>query len=152
MTQNQDHDSARSKTEDLRSKTEDPRSKTEDQHLLRFPHHALDVYRVALEALVLADGVAKDLPRGYGALADQLRRASQSAFLQVAEGAARTGADRAARLRCARAEACEAAACTEALLALGLVSEARGKRLLRELARVAAMLTRLAPAQRAARR
>ena len=150
MTQNQDHDSARSKTEDPRSKTEDPRSKTE--HLLRFPHHALDVYRVALEALVLADSVAKDLPRGYGPLADQLRRASQSAFLQVAEGAARSGADRAARLRCARAEACEAAACTEALLALGLVSETRGKLLLRELARVAAMLTRLAPAQRSARR
>lgn len=80
----------------------------------RFPHHQLDAYGVALEALCAADVIAKRLPRGYGPLCDQLRRASQSAFLQLAEGAARSGADRAQRLRCARAEACEAAAWAEA--------------------------------------
>ncbi len=109
-----------------------------------FPHHSLDAYRVALEALGKADALAKKLPRGYGPLSDQLRRASQSAFLQLSEGAARIGADRAQRLRGARAEACEAAACVEALEHLGLATRAESGELLSLLGRLAAMLTRLA--------
>jgi four helix bundle protein len=111
---------------------------------LRFPHHGLDAYAVALDALEKADALAKKLPRGYGPLGDQLRRASQSAFLQLAEGAARSGADRAQRLRGARAEACEAAACVEALGRLGLATESEVAELLSLLGRLAAMLTKLA--------
>ena len=110
----------------------------------RFPHHSLDAYAVALEALCRADALAKRLPRGYGPLSDQLRRASQSAFLQLAEGVARSGADRAQRLRGARAEACEAAACVEALGRLGLASSAEVAELLLLLGRLGAMLTKLA--------
>jgi four helix bundle protein len=109
----------------------------------QFPHHSLDAYRVALEALVKADSLAKKLPRGYGPLSDQLRRASQSAFLQLSEGAARSGADRAQRLRGARAEACEAAACVEALERLGLATAGETGELLALLGRLAAMLTKL---------
>jgi four helix bundle protein len=109
----------------------------------QFPHHSLDAYRVALEALAKADALAKKLPRGYGPLSDQLRRASQSAFLQLSEGAARNGADRAQRLRGARAEACEAAACVEALGHLGLANEGEVRELLSLLGRLAAMLTKL---------
>ena len=111
---------------------------------IRFPHHGLDAYDVALEALTKADALAKKLPRGYGPLSDQLRRASQSAFLQLSEGAARSGADRAQRLRGARAEACEAAACVEALGRLGLATAAEVGGLLQLLGRLAAMLTKLA--------
>ena len=110
----------------------------------RFPHHSLDAYTVALDALVAADAIAKKLPRGYGPLSDQLRRASQSAFLQLAEGVARTGADRAQRLRGARAEACEAAACVEALARLGLAQASEVDPLLALLGRLVAMLTKLA--------
>ncbi|MBK6518492.1 MAG: four helix bundle protein [Polyangiaceae bacterium] len=109
----------------------------------QFPHHSLDAYRVALEALTKADALAKKLPRGYGPLSDQLRRASQSAFLQLSEGAARR-ADRAQRLRGARAEACEAAACVEALGRLGLATQSEVAELLSLLGRLAAMLTKLA--------
>jgi len=109
----------------------------------QFPHHSLHAYGVALEALVKADALAKKLPRGYGPLSDQLRRASQSAFLQLSEGAARSGADRAQRLRGARAEACEAAACVEALGRLGLATEAEMAELLSLLGRLSAMLTKL---------
>ncbi len=87
--------------------------------------------------------MANVLPRGYGPLSDQLRRASQSAFLQLAEGAARFGADRANRLRGARAEACEAAACVEAIGHLGLAPASETDALLALLGRLAAMLTRL---------
>ena len=110
----------------------------------RFPHHSLDAYAVALEALAKADVLAKKLPRGYGPLCDQLRRSSQSAFLQLAEGVARSGADRAQRLRGARAEACEAAACVEALGRLGLAHAGEVESLLALLGRLAAMLTKLA--------
>ncbi len=110
----------------------------------RFPHHSLDAYQVALDALVKADALAKKLPRGYGPLSDQLRRASQSAFLQLSEGAARSGADRAQRLRGARAEACEAAACAEAIGRLGLATAVETGELLSLLGRLAAMLTKLA--------
>ncbi|MBL8743494.1 MAG: four helix bundle protein [Myxococcales bacterium] len=109
----------------------------------QFPHCSLDAYAVALDALVKADALAKRLPRGYGPLADQLRRASQSAFLQLSEGAARTGADP-QRLRGGRAEACEAAACVDALGRLGLASEGEVHDLLQLLGRLAAMLAKLA--------
>ncbi|MBK6518685.1 MAG: four helix bundle protein [Polyangiaceae bacterium] len=108
----------------------------------QFPHHGLDAYAVGLEALTKADALAKKLPRGYGPLSDQLRRASQSAFLQLSEGAARMSADRAQRLRGARAEACEA--CVEALERLGLATAADAGELLSLLGRLAAMLTKLA--------
>ncbi len=109
-----------------------------------FRHHSLDAYGVALDALVAADAIAKKLPRGYGPLCDQLRRASQSAFLQLAEGVARTGADRAQRLRGACAEACEAAACVEAMGRLGLAHPHQVEALLVLLGRLVAMLTKLA--------
>src|SRR4051812_9875869 len=50
-------------------------------------HERLDVYGLALEFLVLADDVAGSLAQGRGALADQLRRASTSVVLNIAEGA-----------------------------------------------------------------
>jgi hypothetical protein len=80
----------------------------------RFAHHSLDAFGVILEALRLGDAIARELPRGYGKLSDQLRRALLGAYLQFTEAAAREGADRSNRLRCARAEAGESAAALEA--------------------------------------
>jgi four helix bundle protein len=109
-----------------------------------FPHSRLDAFQVAQEALVRGDALARVLPRGYGALADQLRRALLSGYLGVAEAAGRSGADRAARLRCARAEAGEAAAALEAVALLRLAPAAEAEAVVTLLARMAAMLTRLA--------
>jgi four helix bundle protein len=47
----------------------------------------LDVYRAALEFLVLADDTIEHLPRGRSHLADQLGRAGRSIVLNIAEGA-----------------------------------------------------------------
>lgn len=109
-----------------------------------FDHEGLDAFRVAREALALGDRLARRLPRGYGKLADQLRRALLSTYLGIAEGASRTGADRLARFRCARGEAAEAAAALEAVEVLHLAPTADVRIVVSLLRRVAAMLTRLA--------
>jgi four helix bundle protein len=112
----------------------------------RFCHHDLAAWHVALEAMVAAHRMSRGLGRGYGPLADQLRRASQSALLQIGEGAAKRGAERAQRFRGALAEASEAAAAIEAIARLGLASQAEAARLHNELGKLCAMLVKLARA------
>ena len=55
----------------------------------RFDYQRLDAYKVALRALELGEQIAKQLPRGYGKLRDQLRRALLSSYLNIAEGPCR---------------------------------------------------------------
>ena len=50
-------------------------------------HHKLDAYNLALEFVPRAHAVAGGFARGLGDLADQLRRASTSIALNIAEGA-----------------------------------------------------------------
>ena len=52
-----------------------------------FDHEKLDVYKVAIEFIAIADDVVEHLPRGRRYLADQLQRASLSVPLNIAEGA-----------------------------------------------------------------
>lgn len=113
-----------------------------------FDHHRLHAFGVARQALVDGEAIARRLPRGYGTLSDQLRRALLSAYLQTAEAAHRGGADRIARFRGARGEAGEAAAALEAVTLLGLAPAAQVDPVLVLLARLCAMLTRLAPPAR----
>ena len=114
----------------------------------RFAHDRLDAYHVAREALAAGEAIARALPRGYGTLADQLRRALLSAFLGVAEAASRSGADRLARFRCARGEASEAAAALDAVKMLGLAAAEEVDPVVALLGRLYAMLTVLAKAGR----
>jgi len=109
-----------------------------------FDHERLDAFQVARQALARGERVARDLPRGFGSLKDQLRRALLSAYLGVAEAANRTGKDRLARFRCARAEAAEAAAALDAVLILELAPSTEVREVIHLLARLAAMLTKLA--------
>ena len=91
----------------------------------RFAHDQLDAYRVAREALVLGEAIARELPHGYATLSDRLRSALLSAFLGVAEAASRSGADRLSRFRCSRGVASEAAAGLDAVSSLGLAPAER---------------------------
>ena len=109
-----------------------------------FDFQRLDAYAVAKEARGRGDRLARRLPRGYGKLADQLRRALLSAHLGVAEAASRSGNDRRARFKCARGEASEAAAALEAVQLLGLAPTAEVEPIIGLLGRLCAMLTRLA--------
>jgi four helix bundle protein len=99
---------------------------------------------VAQDALVLGDALARRLPRGYAMLGDQMRRALLSAYLQTAEAASRSGAERAARFRGARGEAGEAAAALQAAARLALAPSSQVQPAIALLARLCAMLTRLA--------
>lgn len=109
----------------------------------RFTHHSLDAFGVIREALALGDALAREMPRGYGKLAEQLRRALLGAYLQFAEAAAREGPDRNNRLRCARAEAGESAAALEAAIVLRITPEAKAAAVIVLLDRFCAMVTRL---------
>ena len=109
-----------------------------------FAHTSLDAFRLALEALVRGEAIARKLLRGYGPLRDQLSRALQSAYLQTCEGAARRGADRRARLGSARAEAGEAAAALVAIAELSLGERAEVESVIELLGRLCATLVGLA--------
>ena len=56
--------------------------------MAQFDHERLDVYRVSIGFVALADNTIATLPRGRAYLADQLQRAALSIPLNIAEGAA----------------------------------------------------------------
>jgi len=49
-------------------------------------HERLDTYQAALSFAELADGIHRRLPKAKGQLGDQLKRASESIVLRIAEG------------------------------------------------------------------
>ena len=107
-----------------------------------FEHERLDVYKAALELLVLADAVAATLPRGRGYLADQLRRAASSIAFNIAEGAGEFASDEKAPFyRMARRSATESAAIFDACRVLSLTTEPASQAGRAILLRIVAMLT-----------
>ena len=101
------------------------------------------IYRTALELVSLCREVIDALPRGFGFLADQLRRASSGLVLCFAEGYGKGSLPEQRRyFRMARGSACEVAAALDVAVCMGAVSAARcvrGRELCDHLAR---MLTR----------
>jgi len=88
----------------------------------------LDVYRAAVRFLPLAAGIADSLPPRYTALADQLRRASLSIPLNIAEGSGKsTGPDQRRFYTIARGSAMECAAILDACWALALIEQSRAE-------------------------
>ena len=111
---------------------------------LKLKHEDLDVYRAAMDFLALAARLLEELPRGHGALAEQLRRAATSIPLNIAEGyGKRTRDDRARFYDIARGSAHECGAILDVSRVLGIADEptyARGKSLLH---RIVAMLVKM---------
>jgi four helix bundle protein len=110
-----------------------------------FSHDRLDVYQTALQFVILADDTAAAMARGRSYLADQLRRASTSITLNIAEGAGEfSPRDKSRFYRIARRSAAECAAILDLCNHLNLTEERimeDGRELLH---RIVAMLTRLA--------
>ena len=88
----------------------------------------LDVYQAAVRFLPLAAAIADSLPPRYASLADQLRRASLSIPLNIAEGSAkRSGPDQRRFYAIARGSAMECAAILDACTALALIEQPRAE-------------------------
>lgn len=109
-----------------------------------FEHERLDVYKAAVDFLALADDIVERFPQGRAYLADQMRRASTSIPLNIAEGAGEFAPLEKARFyRIARRSTTECAAIVDVCRVRKLVDAdllAAGREVL---LRIVAMLTRL---------
>jgi four helix bundle protein len=110
-----------------------------------FDHERLDVYRAAIEFVVLIDKIVEQFPRGRAYLADQLLRAGTSIPLNIAEGAGEYSSSEKGRFyRMAKRSATECAGIFDICKQLGMVDEelfVKGRELL---VRIVAMLTKMA--------
>ncbi len=89
-------------------------------------HEKLDIYQHALTFVATAQQLADELPGKRGDLGDQLRRASTSIALNIAEGAGEFAPREKARFyRIARRSAVECAAILDVAVRLGLVGVAQ---------------------------
>ena len=107
-------------------------------------HEDLDAYQAAIQFLAIAAKLWDQYPRGYATLADQLKRASVSIPLNIAEGyGKRSGRDRARFYDIARGSAHECGALFDASKVLGMVEEemyVEGKTMLH---RIVSMLVKM---------
>ena len=109
-------------------------------------HEKLEVYQIALDAAVELDAVAHAIPSERRDLRDQLRRASASILLNIAEGASEFSPDEKARFyRMARRSAAECTAVLDLLARTGRLSRG-GRATKARLVRIISMLTRLVKA------
>jgi four helix bundle protein len=108
-------------------------------------HEKLDVYQCAIELLAQASQIIDRLPRGYATLADQLRRASISIPLNIAEGAGKCSPpDKKRFYAIARGSTLECGAIVDCCFTLGLISSQTLQVTKALIVRAAAMLSKLA--------
>ncbi len=111
----------------------------------RLSHENLRVYQTSVQFLAYASQILNSLPRGNSDLSDQLRRASASIPLNIAEGAGKTGrADAARYFASARGSALECGAVLDAMEILNLVAPEETRRGKGLLVSIASMLSKLA--------
>ncbi len=90
--------------------------------LPQLSYEKLEVYRKSIQFLTLAAKILARIPRGYAELCDQLRRASLSVPLNIAEASGRTGSlDNAKHFAIARGSALECGAILDACQALEIL-------------------------------
>ena len=108
-----------------------------------FDHERLDVYQCSLQYAALSFKIIDDLPRAHSGLADQMRRATISIPLNIAEAAGKTThKDRCRYHSIARGSAMECGAVIDVIGLLGFGGdrsvEARGL-----LVRIVSMLSKM---------
>lgn len=109
-----------------------------------FNFQRLDVYQRAIEFLAAAATITDELPRGSGALCDQLKRAALSIPLNIAEAQGRSSTGEVARAYAiVRGSAMECAAIIDAARVLNAIDEQRAAKAGALLVRIVQMLTKL---------
>jgi four helix bundle protein len=110
-------------------------------------HERLDVYHLALDFLVMANGIIEALPRGQSHLADQFTRASTSIVLNLSEGAGKVSKpDKRRYYLTARGSATESAALLDVCYRLELIDPVRHQAGKDMVVRIVSMLVKLAQA------
>jgi len=121
----------------------EPRSRTCNAPV-RMNYRNLDVYQKSVRFLPLASQLADKLPSQYADLADQVRRASLSIVLNIAEGSGKTsGPDQCRFYAMARGSAMECGAIVDACLSLRLLEQASAKEAEDLLSGVVQMLSKM---------
>jgi four helix bundle protein len=109
-----------------------------------FEFEKLEVYRLAIDLMVVIARVLRQLPRGYGDLGDHLHRSGRSIHLNIAEGSGKySGRAKAQRYGTARASANECAAAIEEARLFDLADRKSLDEARDLLNRICGMLTRL---------
>ena len=109
-----------------------------------FDHERLDVYRAAIELIVLIDSVVKNFPRGRAYLADQVQRAGSSIPLNIAEGAGEYSTNEKNRFyRMAKRSATECAAIFDMCLRLNIIEKPKYLQIRQFLMRIVSMLIKM---------
>jgi four helix bundle protein len=107
-------------------------------------HERLDVYQKATEFLALSAQLIDAMPKGHKTLVDQLRRASLSVVLNIAEGAGKPSrAEGRHHFAIARGSALECGAAFDVMRLLALGDKVRIEKGKDLLVSVVAMLSRL---------
>jgi four helix bundle protein len=107
-------------------------------------HERLDVYQCAIRFAALSFQILETMPRGHAQLADQLRRATISIPLNIAEASGKTGhADRARYHAIARGSAMECGAIIDLLALQGLAPAGKLDVAKALLVRIVGMLTKM---------
>lgn len=110
-----------------------------------FDHEKLDVYKAAIELIVLIDKIIEHLPRGKSYLADQLQRAGSSVPLNIAEGAGEYSSSEKSRFyRMAKRSATECAGILDVCRNLQLIEEKQYAEIRQLLLRIVSMLIKMA--------
>ena len=108
-----------------------------------FGFQRLDVYRASAEFLATTCRLVTRIPKGYGDIVDQLRRAALSVPLNIAEGSGKFSRDAVRFYTIARGSALECAAILDALQAMAVFDEPDLKQARELLERIVSMLTGL---------
>ena len=120
-------------------------SKVDEQYKTGyFDYERWDVYRVALEFIIVMKDIAEKFPPGNAYLIDQLRRAGTSIPLNIAEGAGEHSTSEKARFyRMAKRSTTECASILDVCKQLQLITEERYTKGRELLLRIVAMLTKM---------
>ena len=109
-----------------------------------FDHEKLDVYKVAIEWVILSEKIVLQLPRGRAYLVDQLQRAGTSIPLNIAEGSGEYATQEKNRFyRIAKRSTTECASILDVCYQLQLLEEPLFQEARHLLLRIVAMLTKL---------
>ena len=112
--------------------------------MAHFDHEKLDVYRAAIDLVILIDEIVEHLPRGRAYLADQFQRAGTSVPLNIAEGAGEYASNEKCRFyRMAKRSATECASIFDICYRLKLIEEEQYRKGRELLTRIVAMLIKM---------